>query len=134
MAQMLDEGGYIPATIIIDEGPDGLSIVDVVVVGLGDADMPLLRRTDNGATIRLASWWSLKRRMSDSEKRRFTDLHSACAEFDRFAEALQIGQSKPAGSNDWPFRRHLQAALNRQAATTANREPASMHQALAESA
>ena len=113
MAQILREDQHIPATLIRD-GADGPSIIDVIVVGLGDGEMPLLRRADNGGAIHLDSWWSLKRRMSDSEKRRYLDLDSSRAEFDRYSEALQIGQRKRAGSPDWPFRRHLQAILNQQ--------------------
>src|SRR5581483_10635760 len=113
MPQLLREDQQIPATLI-HETADGLSIIDVVVVGLSDADVPLLRRVDDGKQIRLASWWSLKRRMSESEKRRYRDLDSARAEFDRFSEVLQIGQPKNAGSADWPFKRHLRATLNRQ--------------------
>lgn len=117
MPHMLREDRYIQATLI-HEDADGPSIIDVVVVGLGDGEMPLLRRADNGMAIRMESWWSLKRRMSDSEKRRYKDLDAARAEFDRFSEGLQIGQRKTAGSPDWPFRRHLRAVLNRQDAET----------------
>jgi murein DD-endopeptidase MepM/ murein hydrolase activator NlpD len=117
MPQMLRENQYIQATLIQD-GADGPSIIDVVVVGLSDADMPLLRRADDDTAIRMEAWWSLKRRMSESEKRRYRDLASARAEFDRFSEGLQIGQRKTVGSPDWPFRRHLRAVLNQQAAET----------------